>query len=247
MMRITRLSGKIIDQSINSKYLQTTVPYSVYLPPNYSELKSYRVLYTQDGADYIKFGQIARKTEELIVTNEIEDIIIVLIPYPSVKERWQRYHPHGERTNAYIRFFVEELVSKIDEDYSTVNLSDGRTLIGDSLGGTVSLITALTYPHTFSQVIMQSPLVNEEVIEIVSSFPYPEMMKFYHIIGTEETNVKMTHGQVSDFLTPNRELHRLMLKKGFAEYFYDEFEGGHIWRYWQKDIKRALRYMFGLN
>lgn len=246
-MRITRLSGKMIDHSIDSTFLQTTVPYSLYLPPNYSELKSYNVLYVQDGADYIKFGQIARQAEELIVTNEIEEIIIVMIPYPTVKERWERYHPHGKQTDAYTRFFVEELVTQMDKDYSTINLADGRTLIGDSLGATVSLMIALAYPHTFSQVIMQSPLVNEEVTEKVSSFPYPEMIKLYHIIGTEETKVKTTHGQESDFLTPNRELHQLMLKKGFAEYFYDEFAGGHIWRYWQKDIKRALRYMFGLN
>lgn len=243
-MRITRLSGNIIDQKIRSRFLHTEVAYSVYLPPNYSELKSYEVLYVQDGADYIKFGQIARQAEELIITNEINEIIIVLIPYPSVKERWERYHPNGKRSDAYIRFFVEELVTSIDNQYSTITLADGRTLIGDSLGGTVSFMTALLYPHTFSQVIMQSPLVNEAVIEHVSAFPYPEMMKVYHIIGTEETNVKTTHGQESDFLTPNRELHHLMREKGFVEYFYDEFAGGHIWRYWQQDIKRALRYMF---
>jgi enterochelin esterase-like enzyme len=31
-----------------------------------------------------------------------------------------------------------------------------RTLIGDSLGGTVSLMTALDYPNMFGNVIMQS-------------------------------------------------------------------------------------------
>ena len=43
----------------------------------------------------------------------------------------------------------------------------GRALIGDSLGGTVSLLTALQYPHTFGKVIMQSPLVNETVLRAV--------------------------------------------------------------------------------
>ena len=42
-------------------------------------------------------------------------------------------------------------------------------LIGDSLGGTVSFMTALMYPHTFGKVIMQSPFVDETVMNLAKT------------------------------------------------------------------------------
>ena len=46
-----------------------------------------------------------------------------------------------------------------------------RALIGDSLGATVSLMTALQYPHTFGKVMLQSPYVDEQSIRsLVESF-----------------------------------------------------------------------------
>jgi len=33
------------------------------------------------------------------------------------------------------------------------------------------------------------------------------------------------------------------LEKNFR-YFYDEFNGGHLWKFWQPDLRRALKKMF---
>ncbi len=71
---------------------------------------------------------------------------------------------------AYIRFLAHELAPYIDENYPTYQMGKGRVLIGDSLGGTVSFMTALMYPHTFGKVVMQSPFVDETVMNLAKEF-----------------------------------------------------------------------------
>jgi enterochelin esterase-like enzyme len=56
--------------------------------------------------------------------------------------------------------------------------------------------------------------------------------------------VKTTVDGVRDFLTPNRALNNLIKRKGFP-YFYEEFEGEHTWKYWQRDVPRAIKLVYG--
>ena len=129
----------------------------VYLPASYSPLYKYSILITQDGKDYFQLGRIPRLADELLGNGEIENTIIVGVPYKNVQDRSRKYHPGGEENEDYIRFIAHELTPKLDELYPTYQMGKGRALIGDSLGATVSLMTALKYPHTFGKVILQSP------------------------------------------------------------------------------------------
>ncbi len=88
--------------------------------------------------------------------------------------------------------------------------------------------------------MMHSPYVNDTVIAAVDEHTLADTLSVYHVIGKQETAVKTTDGQVLDFLTPNRQLHRA-LKQQPITYTYDEFDGNHTWTYWQKDLPRALR------
>ncbi|WP_216828196.1 alpha/beta hydrolase [Alkalihalobacterium elongatum] len=237
-----QLYGTIKEDQIYSKFLRKELPIMIYLPPNYSPLYSYHLLIAQDGKDYFQLGRIARQAEELISNDEIEDVIIIGIPYESVQERREMYHPNGSQTNNYIRFLAEELVPYAENQFHTFSLAAGRTLIGDSLAGTISLMAALHYPNTFGQIILQSPYVNQTVLQELSSLK-GHHLKIYHVIGKEETNVETTNGKQKDFLTPNRELNKILVNMGMT-YHYHEFEGDHKWTFWQPDIKSALKYMF---
>lgn len=235
--------GKITEISFESKELNESIPVLIYLPASYSPLYKYTLLIAQDGRDYFQLGRIGRITEELMNSQTIENLIIVGIPYKDVMDRRKKYHPDGEHHGAYLRFLAKELVPFLDGEFPTYQMGMGRALIGDSLAATVSLMAALKFPHTFGKVILQSPLVNEEVLETVADFPQPHLLSIYHIIGTEETKVHTTTKEVEDFLTPNRELNVVFESKAFP-YFYEEFEGNHTWKYWQPDLKRALKMMF---
>lgn len=235
--------GTIKELTLKSQELGEDIQLLVYLPANFSPLYKYSLLIAQDGRDYFQLGRIGRLADEFLFKQEIENLIIVGVPYKDVLERRRKYHPDGDQNSAYIRFLAHELVPFLDREYPTYHMGSTRALIGDSLGATVSLMTALQYPHTFGKVILQSPFVNQRVLNVVSSFQGTQPLEIYHVIGTQETEVKTTDGKTSDFLAPNRELAKIIAKKPFT-YFYDEFDGNHTWTYWQPDLKRALKMLF---
>ncbi|MGG0719047.1 alpha/beta hydrolase-fold protein [Robertmurraya massiliosenegalensis] len=234
--------GRITEIAFESKELNETIPILIYLPASFSPLYKYTLLIAQDGRDYFQLGRIGRTAEELLNNREIENIIIIGIPYHDVKDRRKKYHPNGEQNEAYIRFLARELVPFLDEQFPTYQMGQGRALIGDSLAATVSLRAALKFPHTFGKVMLQSPYVNEKVMEEVANFDQPHLLSIYHVIGKQETEVKTTVAKIEDFLTPNRDLNVVIESKAFP-YFYEEFEGNHTWTYWQPDLKRALKLM----
>jgi enterochelin esterase-like enzyme len=235
--------GTIKEHTINSSELGEEILVLIYLPANFSPLYKYSLLIAQDGRDYFQLGKIGRLADEYLYQREIENLIIIGIPYKDVEDRRRKYHPDGVQNQQYIRFLAHELVPFLDKEFPTYHIGSTRALIGDSLGATVSLSTALQYPHTFGKVLLQSPYVDKQVMELVKSFKETELLEIYHIIGNQETEVQTTNGKISDFLTPNRELSMIIKSKSIT-YFYDEFNGDHTWTHWQPDLKRALKMMF---
>lgn len=235
--------GKIEEINLYSKALDEDMQLLIHLPYQYSPLYKYSVLIASDGKDYFQYGRIGRVVDELVYEGDINNMIVVGIPYKSVKERRRMYHPEGDRHEDYIRFLAHELVPYIDENYPTYQVGAGRGLIGDSLAATISLLTALKYPNCFGKVILHSPYVDDYLMEKVEGFNDSSAFSIYHIIGEEETEVKTTQDGTRDFLTPNRELHKLIKRKGFS-YFYEEFKGNHTWKYWQQDVRRAIKESF---
>ncbi|QBP41680.1 alpha/beta hydrolase [Paenisporosarcina antarctica] len=237
--------GTIQDVTLFSDALQEDMQLLIYLPTNYSPLYKYTVLIASDGKDYFQLGRISRVTDELLENKEIENIIIVGIPYKSVEDRNKKYHPSGEQHDAYLRFLAHELVPYLDKEYPTYQIGMGRALIGDSLAATVSLLAAVKYPNIFGKVILHSPMVNTDVLSKVENIRTPHSLSVYHIIGTGEDKVKLSNGKIENFLKPNRDLNSLMQEKGFLV-FYDEFIGDHTWKHWQPDIKRSIKMNFSL-
>ncbi|MEH6943500.1 alpha/beta hydrolase [Bacillus sp. JJ722] len=238
--------GRIQDLEFYSNALNEHIKMLVYLPANYSPLYKYALCITNDGKDYFQMGRIGRVADALLHNKKIENVIIVGIPYNDVHDRRTKYHPEGKKNEAYIRFLAHELVPFLDKQFPTHGVGHGRMLMGDSLAGTVSLMTALRYPNIFGKVAMQSPYVDDHVKQAVQTFSTPHLLNLYHVIGRDEVDVPTTDGQRSNFIEPNRELHTLLTEKGFP-LFYEEFDGIHTWKYWQKDLPRAVEMMLQRN
>ncbi|WP_312471257.1 alpha/beta hydrolase-fold protein [Neobacillus sp.] len=235
--------GTIKELTFHSIELGEDIQLLVYLPANFSPLYKYSLLIAQDGRDYFQLGRIGRLADEFLFEREIENLIIVGIPYKNVEDRRRKYHPKGAQNQPYIRFLAHELIPFLDNEFPTYHMGSTRALIGDSLGATVSLMTAIQYPHTFGKVLLQSPYVDDQVLELARDFSEPELVEIYHVIGNQETEVQMTDGKVSDFLSPNRDLSKIFSEKPFT-YFYEEIVGNHTWTYWQPDLRRALKMLF---
>ncbi|GGG20122.1 hypothetical protein GCM10007425_13170 [Lysinibacillus alkalisoli] len=231
--------GTIHDVSFFSKALQESIQLYIYTPANYTPLTEYQLLIASDGNDYFQLGGITKIADELIDDMEIDELIIVFVPYDNVQDRRDKYVPSGKKHREYLQFLAHELVPYIDREYATTPVAHARGLIGDSMAATVSLLGALTYPNIFGKAILQSPYVDEDVLDAVENFANPSSISVYHIVGKKEDEVLTTEKKVADFLTPNRELHEVMQMRGY-HLFYDEFNGNHTWKYWKPDLRRAL-------
>lgn len=235
--------GSITEHIFESKELGEAIQLLIYLPATFSPLYKYSVLIAQDGQDYFRLGRIGQFADELLFQKRIENLIIVGVAYRDVKDRWRKYHPEGEQNRQYIRFLAHELVPYLDNVFPTYQVGSTRALIGASFGATVSLMTTLTYPHTFGKVILHSPFINDQVLNLIENSTGNQLVEIYHVIGTQETEVTTTDGRESDFLGQNRLLSKMMTEKRF-NYFYEEFQGNHTWTSWQPDVRRALKMLF---
>lgn len=236
--------GKMLEKHIDSKYLLETMTLKLYLPEFFTPLYKYHVCIMQDGNDYFQMGRVATKSDQLHDDGEIENTIFVGIHYEDRFDRRKKYHPAGEQQLAYIKFLAHEVVPFLDDTLPTYQMGQARTLMGDSLAGTLALMTALRYPNIFGRVIMQSPYVDDLVLQAVAAADNIPALDIYHSIGTAETAVKVTDGAILDFLEPNRRLHK-ELKQLPITYHYKELEQGeHTWKYWQNEMSEVLTTMF---
>jgi enterochelin esterase-like enzyme len=224
---------------VKSDFLEETLITRLYLPKNYSPLYTYPLIIAQDGPDYFNLGRLGTLLTELSEAGQIEKVIVCGLPYPDIKTRWKRCHPDGDQHMAYLHFLHRELLPTLRADYAVESLASGVTLLGDSLGGTVSFHAALHYPNAFGNVIMQSPFINDHLIEKANQST-TSTLRLYHSIGRAETKVKTTHGETANFLAPNRTLYDLLKSRPFAAYVFEEHEGDHTWGAWQPDLKNAL-------
>src|SRR5690625_5260826 len=235
-----RRKGKMTDETIQSKYLNETMTLKIYTPENFSPMYKYHICITHDGNDYYQLGRLATLSDQLHDNVEITDTVFVGIHYIDRADRFKKYHPDGELNKAYTKFLIHEVVPFLDDYLPSYHMGHSRILMGDSLAGTLSLMTALKYPHTFGKVIMQSPYVNETVLEAMKQAEQTDILEIYHTIGTAELDVPMSDGQHANFLQPNRKLKEIINKSPIT-YTYIELEDGeHTWKYWQDDLYRAL-------
>ncbi|WP_274365987.1 alpha/beta hydrolase [Paenibacillus thermotolerans] len=228
-------------ETVYSHALGKERPLRIFLPPGYNELVSHRVMYCQDGEEAFNFGRIATHASRLILDEGLEPFIIVGVDV-DMPNRTAEYAPDGERFEAYCRFFVEELIPFVEERYPIRRGAGDRILVGDSLGGTVSLHLSLQAPHLFQKVIALSGAFLEPSVESVRSGAVLSWLRLYQVIGTEETEVSTTRG-VFDFLTWNRTMHRALLSKS-AAVAYVEKQGKHQWGFWQNELPEAIRWAF---
>lgn len=236
--------GTVKDVTFYSDALKEELNLLIYIPSNYTPLYQYHVCIASDGRDYFQLGGIARLADQLIDDYEIENVIIFGVPYVDAADRARKYIPSGDLFDAYMRFLAHELVPYIDNEFSTYGLAASRALIGDSMAATASLMGVLKYPNIFGKAVMQSPYVDEKVLQMLENTNDLNGNFIYHIIGLKEDKVQTMDKQIKDFLTPNRLLHEIVKKKNIA-HFYEEFDGNHTWTYWKPDLTRALIKIFG--
>jgi enterochelin esterase-like enzyme len=144
-------AGSAIDRaSFRSSALAGEGSFLVYLPPNYTSVDRYPVLYLLHGQDghataFLEVG-LQHRLDRLIEGGAIPPMIAVMIQDRSTLNNWQDM---GSRHSATYVIEVQEL---IDRMLPTMAARAGRAIAGSSKGGFGAMHVALANPYRFAVV-----------------------------------------------------------------------------------------------
>jgi glucoamylase len=202
----------------------------VYLPPGYAQsARRYPVVYLQDGSQYIQLGLAAAIADRLIMEKKLEPFIVVFIdPIERMRERdyWA--------SDGFADYMAKQLVPLVDAKYRTRAHRDSRALLGASLGGVISVWTALRHPDIFARVGGQSTAfqIDEErelaaLARLDDESRRTHPMRFYFDVGRMES-----------ILGVNRRVRVMLAAKGYPV-TYRESEAGHNYTTWRDQLENA--------
>lgn len=223
------------NQIISSKGLGYDLQYRVYTPPGYDDQADLPVLYLTDGQWYIESGRMHEEIDFLISQGKIKPIVAVFV---------DNRDPHNLRDNRrnkqflgydnYVQFYREELVPKIEEDYSVSKKQVDRGIMGLSFGGLNATYFGAKASDVFHLLGIQSPALH----------PVPDIYRYYEMRTKLPVKIFLSTGSKNDTEVHARRLKEsLDLKK--YEFKYIEVDEGHNWRNWQPLLDDALLYFFG--
>ncbi|MCA1636586.1 MAG: glycoside hydrolase family 15 protein [Acidobacteria bacterium] len=201
----------------------------VYLPRGYAQQvgERYPVLYVQDGSEYIARARAAEAADHLIGEKKLKPFIIVFIdPVDRMKDYWAN--------DRFAYFMAKELVPFIDSHYRTIAERDSRALLGASLGGVISVWTALRHPEVFARVGGQSTAFWIDDERVVTA-----------LAGLEEASGRRPSlrfyfdtGRLESVLDTHRRVQVMLAAKGYPV-TYRESESGHNYTTWRDRLADA--------
>ena len=226
--------------SIHSEIMNNTRTVTVYLPAGYNSdtLHAYPVLYTHDGNEYRELGMIHNIADYLIGHGEVPPFIVVTVPWANPPGREGEYHMNPN----FARFFVEELIPRVDSSFATMASREGRAIVGASSSGLGAVYLAWAKPDYFKWVIGQSGYYSfndDAIIDSISIAPTQTDLHVYLAVGTYE----LALGSSINIFAAQQRLADVLESKGYdsvALYVPD----GHSWGNWQRTIGDAIRWMW---
>jgi enterochelin esterase-like enzyme len=221
--------SNLVADAIMSRHLGGERKITVYLPPEYERAKTARfpVLYVQDGSDYIRRGAAIDTARRLVAAGKLKPFIIVFVdPAERMKDYWL--------SNQFADFMALELAPHVDGHYRTIATRDGRALLGASLGGVISLWTALRHPAAFARIGGQSTAfwvdderLMTELAKLDAEARRRHPMRFY-----------LDTGRLESLLGVNRRANVMLRARGYPVAYF-ESESGHNYTTWRDRLADA--------
>lgn len=224
----------------------------IYLPEDYdTTTKTYPVFYAQDGQNlfdlYLSFSGEWEIDESLNTLFDAGDngAIVVGIANGGA-ERINEYspwvHPQygGGQGDEYAAFIVETLKPYVDANYRTKPEREFTGVLGSSMGGLISLYTAIEYQEVFGKAGIFSPSLcfSDEVYSFVSNTGKEEDMRIYLLAGEQEDN-----GSV---VAANQAMYNTLINAGFGANelnIHTDADGQHSEWYWAREFPFAYEWL----
>ena len=167
--------------TISSEILNQDRPLNIYLPQTYdaTSIKKYDVIYLFDGGmdeDFLHISGLVQFANFPWI-NMIPETIVVGIgnidrkhdfTFSSKNELDQKEFPTSGSSENFISFISQELQPYITSNY---NVSETKTVIGQSLGGLLATEILIKQPEIFDNYIIVSPSIWWDDNSILSQTP----------------------------------------------------------------------------
>jgi enterochelin esterase-like enzyme len=235
--------SQVFELSLESKYMDRSMPYIIYLPKGYGNGAKYPVWYGLNSysskQDFWINNGIDTAADELIDAGEIEPIVMVF-PYTkdsSLKEIEKDLEDGIVDERNFDQFLSKELIPYIDSHYFTVAKPEGRFIGGFSLGGMIALRIAFHHTDLFGKVGGYSAgvLYDDYSGSQLEEWLYPnddidDIDTFDKKKGFQNLIVQLDAGNSNDpFAVGLASLHEALQKRGISSEF-ELFDGGHTLR-----------------
>ena len=193
-------------------------------------------LYLLDGIDYREFAKVHTVLDNLLHDRKVPPFLLVLLP-PG--DRRKEY----ERSEAFEKFLVGEVVPAVEARHPARRDAAGRGVMGVSLGGFAALNAAVRHPGVFGRCGAQStgnaePANLDALLADIARLE-PSASRFHLDVGTFEARF-----QGGDLLSVSRRL-RDALRARSAPLQYREVPEGHSWGSWRARLAEAWTFFWG--
>ncbi len=223
--------GSLTTATLFSANVNKSFPITIYLPPTYyvDSTKNFKTVYFQDGSEYISLGSAVNVIDNLVDSNKIEQVIAVFVKPNNRNDEYA-----FSLREQYVKFFAEELVPYIDENYRTIKEANSRLVIGDSYGGNISALIAFRHPELFGNCGLHSGAFQPNNYEVYNLWVNSDKIdvNFYSVWGTYE-----------GLDNPMTNFKDIMLNKGYT-FGWSKFPEGHSWGLWRATLDLILKDIF---
>lgn len=227
------VDGQPSEQIISSKVLSYDLRYWVHVPEGY-ENENLPVLYVTDGKWYREGGNLLRTSSQLIESGAVSPHIIVLVDAfdpnnASVNRRNSQFLCNPQ----YVKFYLEELIPAVEQNFNVLSGKDNRAILGLSFGGLNSMYFTAHAGDHFGKVGIQSP----------APHPCPDVYDAIDQATELPEQIFLSTGTINDKARESRRLKSILEKKNL-ELSYMEVAEGHNWRNWKPLLDDVLLFFY---
>ena len=225
----------------------------VFVPPGTDELRNLPVAILLHGVygsswSWAFSGGVHLLAMEMIQRGTLPNMIIAM-PSDGLWGDGSAYLPHHQQD--FEKWISTDVPLALAEALPQVSNQSAFFISGLSMGGFGALKIGVKYHHLFRAVSAHSSITALEQMNLftntaVSAYHQPDPVDetvLATILKFKDTlpPIRFDCGQQDLLINQNRSLHE-QLKDHQIAHQYEEFEGGHEWPYWQKNVSKSLHF-----
>lgn len=190
-----------------------------------------------DGQDYLRRARLTHMVDNLIAQQRIRPIALAMVEHG----RQARFVEYA-CSDSTVTFLTRCVLPLAREHLMLLDVREhpgAYGVFGASMGGLISLYTALRLPEIFGHVLSQSGAFGLDVGS-------HELVVFDLIRSQEQalsTRIWMDVGRYEFLHSSNETMRDLLVEKGY-DVAYRAYNGGHNYTSWRNDMWRGLEWLF---